>query len=181
MILWKVSFCHYNLQLQFKRVQSDPLSFSFSQSSLRKYSSSLDDDPQDPPTPTPTPKAFKTLSSFPHISISSLISKITSASLAIGSCLIIVMLIPLIVKDLIYGFDRAPMAAIVNFWGDVEEGWWWCEFKLMLIPSKRGLRKKNEVNVSEKCYPKQKIDGMFRTIQQRILLIRDWRDKIPWR
>ena len=81
------------------------------------------------------------------------------------------MLIPLIVKDLIYGFDRAPMAVIVSFLAGVEEG---CEFKLMLILSKRGLRKKKKkVNVSEKCYPKKKIDRMFRTIQQRILLIRD--------
>lgn len=32
------------------------------------------------------------------------------------------MLIPLIVKDLIYGFDRAPMAVMVSFLGGVEEG-----------------------------------------------------------
>ena len=47
------------------------------------------------------------------------------------------MLIPLIVKDLIYGFDRAPMAVIVSFLGGVEEGF---KFKSMLILSKRGLQ-----------------------------------------
>ena len=31
------------------------------------------------------------------------------------------MLIPFIVKDLIYGFDRAPMAVMVSFLGGVEE------------------------------------------------------------
>ena len=173
-------FCHYNLQVQFKRVQSIPFSFSFFQSSLWKYSSSVDDDPPEPPTPTPTPKAFKTLSSFPHISISSLISNITSAPLAICSCLIIgrVMLIPLIVKDLIYGFDRAPMAVIVSFLAGVDEG---CEFKLMFILSKRGLRKKNKWTYQTNLSKINKKNRLFRTIQQRILLIRDWRDKIPWR
>jgi hypothetical protein len=95
-----------------------------------------DDDGDDTPEPT-TPKAFKTLSSFPHTSTSSLISNTTSAPSAICSCLITgrAMLIPLIVKDLIYGFDRAPIAVIVSFLG-VEEG---CGFKSMLILSKRGL------------------------------------------
>ena len=48
------------------------------------------------------------------------------------------MLIPLIFRDLMYGFDRAPIAVIVNFLGvalDEEED------KLMLILSKNGLPK----------------------------------------
>ena len=55
------------------------------------------------------------------------------------------MLIPLIVKDLIYGFDRAPMAVMVSFLlllllGFEDGGS--CGFKSMLILSKIGLYKK---------------------------------------